>query len=141
MVDRISPQHRSWNMSRIRSKHTRPEKIVRSVLRRMHHRFKLHQRGLAGSPDIVLHEHRAVIFVHGCFWHRHANCRFAYKPKSRQEFWENKFAQNKRRDSKDQRTLVKQKWKVLTVWECQTGDPVKLQRQLERLFVPLLPVG
>ncbi|MDO9541304.1 MAG: hypothetical protein Q7J98_03160 [Kiritimatiellia bacterium] len=82
MTDILTPGKRSWNMSRIRDKNTKPEKIVRSALHRMGFRFSLHRKDLSGKPDIVLPKHRTVVFVHGCFWHRHKNCKYAYTPKS-----------------------------------------------------------
>lgn len=119
MVDSLTPRKRSWNMSRIRSKDTGPERVVRSMLHRMGYRFSLRQRDLPGKPDIVLPRYRTVVFVHGCFWHRHRGCRLAYTPKSRQAFWLKKFSDNVVRDRKVQRELRRLGWQVLTVWECQ----------------------
>lgn len=134
MVDRISKQHRSWNMSRIRSKDTAPEMRVRSFLHRHGYRFRLHDKNLPGSPDIVLKKHRTAIFVHGCYWHRHLGCKYAYTPKSRVEFWEKKFEQNVERDSVKERTLQDAGWNVLTVWECETKSPEQIERALQPLF-------
>jgi DNA mismatch endonuclease (patch repair protein) len=92
-------------MSRIRSTDTAPERAVRSILHRMGFRFRLHRRDLPGTPDVVLPRHRTVVFVHGCFWHRHPECRYAYEPKSRQEFWRAKFAANVTRDRRHIRDL------------------------------------
>ena len=92
-MDRLNKQRRSWNMSRIKSKDTAPEILVRSTLHAMGYRFRLHYRMLPGKPDIVLPKYRVVVFVHGCFWHRHG-CKFSYTPKSRVAFWEAKFNQN-----------------------------------------------
>ncbi|MBU1162905.1 MAG: DNA mismatch endonuclease Vsr, partial [Proteobacteria bacterium] len=86
-MDIISKEKRSWNMSRIRGKDTKPEIIVRSMLHRMGYRFRLHRKDLPGKPDIVLPKYKTVIFVHGCFWHRHKGCKYAYTPKSRVKFW------------------------------------------------------
>ena len=129
-MDHLSPERRSWNMSRIRAKDTKPELAVRSLLHRMGYRFRLHRRDLPGRPDIVLPKYRTVIFVHGCFWHQHSGCRFSNVPKSRQDYWTKKLEGNVRRDRRHQRNLRKQGWKVLIVWECQTKTPVKLQRRL-----------
>ncbi len=129
-MDRISSKHRSWNMSRIRGRDTGPEKIVRSVLHRMGYRFRLHRRDLPGRPDIVLPKHNTVVFVHGCFWHRHARCRFAYTPKTRVRFWSDKFAENIRRDARTRRALQRLGWRVIIVWECQTGSTESLGRRL-----------
>ena len=87
-MDNISPEHRSWNMSRIKSKDTIPERIVRSYLHRNGFRFRLHVKELPGKPDIVLPKYKTVIEVRGCFWHRHKGCKYAYMPKTRIEFWQ-----------------------------------------------------
>ena len=121
-------------MGRIRGANTKPERLVRSMLHRMGLRFRLHRKDLPGKPDIVLPKHRTVIFVHGCFWHRHRGCRFAYTPKSRVEFWTRKFEQNVERDRRACRVLRRQGWRVITIWECQTQDLEKLTKRLERLF-------
>ncbi len=116
-------------MSRIRGKDTKPELRVRSQLHRMGYRFRLHRKDLPGRPDIVLPKYDTVIFVHGCFWHRHKGCRFAYTPKTRPEFWKKKFGGNIRRDRTNINLLRKQGWKVLIIWECETdsnGKPQKL---------------
>ena len=132
MTDRISPERRSWNMSRIGSRDTKPELAVRSVLYRMGYRFRLHRKDLPGTPDIVLPRHGTVIFVHGCFWHRHKGCGACYIPKTRTEFWKKKFGDNVRRDRRNTRLLKQQGWKVFVVWECETGSDSKLQRLLAR---------
>lgn len=121
-MDRISEERRSWNMSRITSKDTKPEIRVRSFLHRSGYRFRLHVKVLPGRPDIVLPKYKTVIFVHGCFWHRHPGCKYAYTPKSRIDFWENKFAANVKRDRSKRQLLESLGWKVLTVWECETSD-------------------
>lgn len=126
MTDNISKEHRSWNMSRIRSKHSKPEKQVRSVLHRMGYRFRLHVTDLPGKPDIVLPKYRTVIFVHGCFWHRHQGCKYAYTPKSRVTFWEQKFKDNLERHGKVTQQLKDLGWKVLTTWECEVKDSNRL---------------
>ena len=134
MVDRISPEHRSWNMSRIRGADTRPEIAVRSLLHRMGYRFSLHRKDLPGKPDIVLPKHETVIFVHGCYWHRHPRCRFAYTPKSRIDFWQKKFDDNVARDKRNQRDLKKLGWHVATVWECETKSGEELERKIWAAF-------
>ena len=118
-MDIISKEKRSWNMSRIISKDTKPEKIVRSLLHRMGYRFRLHVQDLPGKPDIVLPRHKTVIFVHGCFWHRHPKCKYAYTPKSRIEFWSKKFEDNIARFRVVKKELVHIKWKVVVIWECE----------------------
>lgn len=133
-MDNLSPERRSWNMSRIRGKDTKPELVVRSMLHRMGLRFRLHRKDLPGKPDIVLPKYRTVIFVHGCFWHRHRNCRFAYTPKTRQEFWQQKFVGTVERDKKKAKQLRRLGWRVMTVWECETRSPDKLEKQLKKCF-------
>lgn len=118
-------------MSRIRGRDTRPEKAVRSLLHRMGFRFRLHRRDLPGSPDIVLPRLRTVIFVHGCFWHRHPGCRFAYTPRTRKAFWNAKFAANRARDRRHARDLGSLGWRVVTVWECRTHDQRRLASRLQ----------
>lgn len=130
VADRVSEEQRSWNMSRIRGKDTKPEKIVRSILHRLGYRFRLHRPDLPGKPDIVIPRFRTVIFVHGCFWHRHADCRFAYSPKSRTAFWESKFRQTVERDQRNQAELESKGWKVLKVWECELRDIASLTDRL-----------
>lgn len=119
MADIVSPQRRSEMMSRIRGRNTAPERMLRSLLHRHGFRFRLHCRDLPGSPDIVLPRYRTVIFVHGCFWHRHTGCKLAYSPKSRQAFWTRKFAENKKRDRRNLRALTSLGWRTIVVWECQ----------------------
>ena len=121
MTDHISPSHRSWNMSRIHSKNTKPEKIVRSMLFSMGFRFRINRKDLPGKPDIVLPRYKTVIFVHGCFWHRH-DCKSATMPKSNTDFWEKKFSANVERDQRVKSELAFLGWKVITVWECELKD-------------------
>jgi DNA mismatch endonuclease (patch repair protein) len=131
-MDRLTKERRSWNMSRIRSRDTEPERIVRSVLHRLGYRFRLHRRDLPGNPDIVLPRYRTVIFVHGCFWHRHARCRYAYVPKSRVRFWIRKFSQNVERDRTNQLLLKHLGWHVIVIWECETAGRDSLSLRLSR---------
>jgi DNA mismatch endonuclease, patch repair protein len=133
-VDRLSKERRSWNMSRIRGGDTVPEKLVRSVLHRLGFRFRLHVKSLPGKPDIVLPRYRTVVFVHGCFWHRHGSCKFAYNPKTRVDFWARKFAGNIERDRAALRALRRSGEQVIVVWECQTRDRVALSRRLDSLL-------
>ncbi len=132
MVDRISPEHRSWNMSRIRGKDTKPELIVSSHLHKMGFRFRLHRKDLPGKPDIVLPKYKTVIFVHGCFWHRHKNCKYSYNPKSRKEFWREKFEGNVERDKRNRKKLSSLDWKAVVLWECQITDNAKLQQLIRK---------
>ena len=129
-MDRLTRERRSWNMSRVRARDTKPELLVRSVLHRLGFRFTLHAHRLPGRPDIVLPRHRTVVLVHGCFWHRHHGCRFAYTPKSNVTFWISKFRQNVARDSQNKRELRRLGWRVVVVWECQTVDRAALAQRL-----------
>src|SRR5687768_13153004 len=115
-------------MSRIRSKNTTPEKRVRSLLHRFGYRFRLHAKNLPGRPDVVLVKHKTVIFVHGCFWHRHRGCKNCTTPTNRREWWVTKLEGNATRDKAHQRALRKLGWRSLIVWECQTENPKALAR-------------
>lgn len=108
-------------MSGIRGRDTKPELAVRRYLHGRGFRYRLHARELPGRPDIVLPRHRTVVFVHGCFWHRHEGCRFAYTPKTRQEFWLPKLEGNAVRDARDQQQLADLGWRVEVVWECEVA--------------------
>lgn len=132
MTDVFSKKKRSEVMSRIRSRDTACEVAVRSLLHRLGYRFRLHARNVFGRPDIVLPRYKTAIFVHGCFWHRHTNCRFAYVPKTRTGFWLKKFASNVTRDKVVRRELAKQGWHALTVWECELARPERVIRALDR---------
>ena len=118
-MDRISKEHRSWNMSRIQSRDTKPEKAVRSILHGLGYRFRLHRKNLPGNPDIVLPRYNSVIFVHGCFWHRHKDCKNASVPKTKKTFWGKKFKANIERDMKVKKELKSDGWRVLVIWECE----------------------
>lgn len=128
MVDKISPEHRSWNMSRVRSKDTKPEIKVRSLLHRMGYRFRKNVRTLPGNPDIVLPKYKSIIFVHGCFWHQHPGCPKSHIPKSNTEFWKDKLQKNTVRDQKHILELEKLGWNVHIIWECMTK-----KKQIENL--------
>lgn len=128
-MDTVSKAIRSWNMSRIRCSDTAPERAVRSLLHRMGYRFRLHCKALPGRPDVVLPRYRTVVLVHGCFWHRHKSCRFAYVPKTREEFWQAKFDANVARDQVVFRSLRAQGWHVIVVWECETRNVTRLARR------------
>jgi len=121
-VDRITPEHRSWNMSRIKGKDTTPEKLVRSMFHKAGLRFRIHRKDLPGTPDIVLPMYNSVVFVHGCFWHRHEKCKNAALPKSNTEFWKEKFELNVIRDEKNAHKLRSMGWSVYIIWECEVSD-------------------
>ncbi len=123
MVDTFTPEQRSYCMSRVRGADTSPEVLVRSLLHRLGFRFRLHRRDLPGRPDIVLPKYRAAIFVHGCFWHGHKNCRRSARPTSHTSFWTRKLDKNLERDRHAQSALRSLGWHVLVVWECQLRSP------------------
>lgn len=119
MPDIMTPQQRHDTMSHIRAKNTKPEVIVRQYLHAARFRFRIHVKMLPGCPDLVLPKYRTCIFVNGCFWHGHRGCRYATRPKSNAEFWQNKIRNNIRRDELSVQTLETMGWKVITVWECE----------------------
>lgn len=122
-------------MRNIRGKDTAPERIVRSQAHKLGLRFRLHVADLPGKPDMVLPRRRAVIFVNGCFWHRH-DCQFAATPKTRVEFWSAKFAANQARDKRNHQDLEAQGWRVLVIWECETSNPETITLRLSQWFGP-----
>ena len=120
-MDHLTREKRSWNMGRIKSKDTTPEMRVRSALHRAGYRFRLHAKNLPGKPDIVLPKYRTVIFVHGCFWHRHLHCPRAAMPSANKVFWNQKFLRTIERDKNEQSELNRLGWRVIVVWECETS--------------------
>lgn len=122
MVDSVTPAVRSKIMSRIRSKNTQPEMMVRRMLHKAGYRYRLHVAGLPGKPDLVFVGRRKVIFIHGCFWHMHEDCPLSRIPKTRVDFWLAKLTTNKERDKKNISLLAKEGWEVLTIWECELSD-------------------
>ncbi len=128
-MDTVSPEKRSRMMSGIRGRDTAPELVVRSVAHRLGLRFRLHAKNLAGRPDLVFPKHRTVLFVHGCFWHRH-DCGLAAVPKTRTEFWLAKFSANQQRDRRVREMLEMQGWRVLEIWECETREPERVRQRL-----------
>lgn len=130
----LTSQERSKNMSAVRSKNTSPEITVRKELHRRGLRFRLHNKKLPGSPDITLSKLRLVIFVHGCFWHQHPECKRATVPTTNQDFWEKKFIANKNRDDLVQRMLKDAGWNVAIVWECETKSIEKLHGKLDKIL-------
>lgn len=119
MADRLTKEKRSQNMAAIKGRDTKPELLVRKFLHRKGYRYSLHRKDLSGKPDIVLRKHRAVVFVNGCYWHRHAGCKFLYKPKSNIDFWMEKFANNVKRDKRNYKDLEQKGWHVIIIWECE----------------------
>jgi DNA mismatch endonuclease (patch repair protein) len=147
--DRLTKEHRSWNMSRVRGKNTTPEKAVRSLLHKMGYRFRIHvkipvpdsfnftSRRRFICPDIVLPKYKTAIFVHGCFWHRHKNCKDCTMPTHRREWWLAKLNGNAVRDKVHQKTLRKLGWKTMVIWECHTEKPVSIKRITNSLRLKL----
>ena len=127
-------EQRSRNMSAIKSKNTKPEIKVRKILHSMGYRFRLHSKDLPGSPDIVLPKYKTVIFVHGCFWHRHDSCKYASTPKTRKEFWNKKFTENKKRDSEIQEKIKILDWRSVVIWECETKNIENLRDKIIDVF-------
>lgn len=130
-MDSLSPEKRSENMRRIRHKNTKPEMKIRSLLHRCGYRFRLHRKDLPGKPDIVLAKYKTVIFVNGCFWHRHKNCKYAYNPKTNVDFWEKKFEENVKRDQSNYAQLRQSGWQVIVIWECELRDIEALETRLK----------
>lgn len=122
MADTLSPKERSERMSRIRGKDSAPEMKLRRLVHGMGFRYRLHVKELPGKPDLVFPSKHAVIFMHGCFWHRHEGCKLARLPKSKLDFWKTKLEANKERDLLHQRQLQNLGWRVLVVWECEMSD-------------------
>lgn len=122
MTDFLSPKERSERMARIRGSNTRPEIALRKVLHSLGLRYRLNGSGLPGKPDLVFPRYKAVVFVHGCFWHRHINCNIATTPKSNTEFWVEKFEKNVARDERVTKLLKAAGWRVFVVWECEVGS-------------------
>ena len=134
MTDHLTPEQRSWNMAQIKDKDTKPEVLVRSMLHRDGYRFRKNVKELPGKPDIVLPKYKTVIFVHGCFWHRHKGCKYATTPGTNVEFWQQKFERNVSNDRKHARELRKLGWHVITVWECALRNKDAVLDRLKRLL-------
>lgn len=133
-MDTLTPERRSENMSRIRSRDTSPEMTVRRLAHAMGFRYRLYVAKLPGKPDLVFPRLKKVIEVRGCFWHRHKGCIDSHIPKSRTAYWQPKLAKNQRRDAENLANLKALGWKVLTVWECQTKNASKLDIRLKRFL-------
>ncbi|HVH74366.1 MAG TPA: very short patch repair endonuclease [Stellaceae bacterium] len=133
-MDTICSKKRSAIMARIKGKNTTPELAVRHAAHKLGLRFRLHRRDLPGCPDLVFARYRLVLFVHGCFWHQHANCKRSNIPKSRLEYWSPKLARNIERDRKNTEELQRLGWKVGMIWECETEAPELLGGRISSLF-------
>ncbi|TBC13025.1 very short patch repair endonuclease [Rhizobium ruizarguesonis] len=133
MADFLSPAERSARMALIRSNDTSPEVTLRRALHRLGLRYVLRRKGLPGKPDLVFPKHRAVVFVHGCFWHRHEGCKVASTPKSNTQFWKEKFDRNVARDARVQDELRAQGWRVFVIWECDLQSKARANSAAETL--------
>ena len=135
-MDRLSPEERSKRMALVRGKDTRPEMLVRRLVFSLGYRYRLHARDLPGRPDLVFREKQKVIFVHGCFWHRHreGGCALARLPKSKLDFWLPKLDGNRKRDERNKSSLAKAGWKVLTIWECEIQNTKRLASVIRRFL-------
>lgn len=133
MIDTLTKAERSERMSRVRAKDTKPEMTVRRLVHGMGYRYRLHDRRLPGSPDLVFPSRRKVIFVHGCFWHRHPDpsCKLARMPKSRQDFWGPKLEGNRERDERNRVALDREGWRQMVVWECECRHEEQLRNKLQ----------
>lgn len=134
MVDHLTKDRRSWNMSRIRSRNTKPEMTVRSTLHKLGFRFRLNNKKLPGKPDLTLKKHKTVVFVHGCFWHRCKKCKRATTPKTNVDYWIKKFQRNVARDEENYIQLTKLGWKVIVVWECEAKDKDLIKEKFRGLI-------
>jgi DNA mismatch endonuclease, patch repair protein len=136
MPDVHTPAQRSYNMSRIRDRDTRPEMIVRSIVHRLGYRYRLHKSDLPGKPDVVFVRHRKIIDVHGCFFHMHS-CKYGkVEPATNVEFWRTKRLSNVTRDRRNLLALKREGWRVMIVWECETRDSYRLAKKLARFLQP-----
>lgn len=133
MADVHSKETRSYNMSRIKGKNTKPELIVRSFLHQNGYRYRLHSKDLPGKPDIVLKKYKTVVFVHGCFWHGHMGCKYFVVPKTRTQWWLDKINRNKAKDAESYEALIDQNWKIITIWECELKKG-KIETTLDNLL-------
>ena len=134
MTDHVNRGKRSLIMAAVRSKDTKPELAVRSLVHALGYRYRLHVSSLPGKPDLVFPGRRKIIFVHGCFWHRHARCRYATSPKTRSDFWQEKFLTNVVRDRRTRQELKKLGWRILTVWQCELKNPQKLEVRIDEFL-------
>lgn len=133
-MDKLTPERRSANMRRIRSRDTTPELIVRRVVHGMGFRYRLHVAKLPGKPDLVFARLKRIIDVRGCFWHQHPGCIDSRIPKSRRSYWKPKLLRNQQRDTENARKLRQLGWRVLVIWECEVKDAGKLKRRLNRFL-------
>lgn len=133
-MDPLTPAERSVRMGQVRSKDTKPEMVVRQLVHGMGFRYRLHVRDLPGRPDLVFPGRGKIIFVHGCFWHRHASCKNTRWPKSKLDFWKPKLEANKRRDRANQKALRAMGWKLMVVWECQLRNTAQVTKRIREFL-------
>lgn len=133
-MDNLTKEQRTLCMSRIRSKNTKPELVVRKVLSKIGIRYRLHNSKLPGRPDITISKAKTIIFINGCFWHQHKNCKKQTLPASNKDYWEKKLKNNIEKQKQDVRTLRKLGWKVHKIWECQTADETKLTKRVVQIL-------
>ncbi len=134
MADIKTPEERSRNMAAIRSNDTKPEMLVRRYLHAHGFRYGLHNKNLSGKPDIVLRKYKTVIFIHGCFWHGHENCKYYRLPKSNVEFWQSKVDGNRARDERVEKELQSKGWRVVIIWECELKTKERCEQTFKKLF-------
>jgi DNA mismatch endonuclease (patch repair protein) len=134
LLDRITTEQRSALMARIRSKDTKPELVVRSLVHRLGYRFRLHRKDLPGRPDIILPRHKKIILVQGCFWHGHIGCNIASKPKSNQAYWVSKLEGNRARDQRNLCALKELGWEVFELWECEIADEKSVVKKISKFL-------
>lgn len=136
MSDKHTPEQRRFNMQQIKATNTKPEILLRKLLFSKGYRYRINSKTLPGKPDIVLKKYKTVIFINGCFWHGHENCRYYVIPKTRTEFWTDKINSNRRRDQKNLELLIKNGWKVITIWECELKKD-KIEQTISELVIEL----
>ncbi|MSR13234.1 MAG: DNA mismatch endonuclease Vsr [Gammaproteobacteria bacterium] len=134
MIDTLTPSERSARMALVKASNTKPEIAIRKLVYALGYRYRLHDKKLPGTPDLVFSSKKKIIFVHGCFWHRHASCKLARLPKSRLGFWLPKLESNRKRDLVSKRALKRMGWQVMIIWECQAGRTTWLGRQLSEFL-------
>lgn len=137
MADIYEKKKRSEIMGRVRATNTEPENLVRKIAYALGFRFRLHRHDLPGKPDLVFPSHRKVIFVHGCFWHGHQNCRKAKRPTTNSAFWNRKLSRNIERDRRNLVALKESGWKTLVIWECETKDPDRVNKVIRQFFTSI----
>ena len=133
-MDKLTPERRSALMAKVKSRDTKPERVVRRLVWSLGYRYRLHSSRLPGKPDMVFASKKKVIFIHGCFWHRHSCRRGQSFPSTRVEFWSEKFARTVKRDASVLQELERLGWSILVVWECELGDPTKLESRLKKFL-------